>query len=124
MTNSWFARLAYLVYIVAFYAEFSDVFILLISELFRISISNYQDWFKVAVIFWLQTFREECMRRMEKALEIEKDVRLVIYLFNCDRKLEFTTVDHRVHRQTHHVFVLRPAPSCKPRDRDKVTGDY
>jgi len=49
-----------------------------IRELFRISISNYQDWFKVAVIFWLQTFREECMRRMEKALEIEKDVCLSI----------------------------------------------
>jgi len=49
-----------------------------IRELFRISISNYQDWFKVAVIFWLQTFREECMRRMEKALEIEKDVWLSI----------------------------------------------
>jgi len=52
-----------------------------IRELFRISISNYQDWFKVAVIFWLQTFREECMRRMEKALEIEKDVWLsILYL--------------------------------------------
>lgn len=43
-------------------------------ELFRISLSNYQEWFKAAVTFWLQTFREECMRRMMKALEIEKDV--------------------------------------------------
>ena len=48
--------------------------IVLFRELFRISISNYQDWFKVAITFWLQTFREECMRRIEKALEIEKDV--------------------------------------------------
>jgi len=50
-------------------------------ELFRISISNYQDWFKVAITFWLQTFREECMRRMEKALEIEKDVRLIDFSY-------------------------------------------
>jgi len=50
------------------------LYIVLFRELFRISISNYQDWFKVAITFWLQTFREECMRRIEKALEIEKDV--------------------------------------------------
>jgi len=59
-----------------------------LRELFRISISNYQDWFKVAVIFWLQTFREECMRRMEKALEIEKDVSLVSSLFNCQNNFD------------------------------------
>jgi len=59
-----------------------------VRELFRISISNYQDWFKVAVIFWLQTFREECMRRMEKALEIEKDVSLVSSLFNCQNNFD------------------------------------
>eukprot|EP00914_Ancora_sagittata_P024326 GHVO01048456.1.p1 GENE.GHVO01048456.1~~GHVO01048456.1.p1 ORF type:complete len:112 (-),score=6.14 GHVO01048456.1:219-554(-) len=50
--------------------------ILLHRELFRVSMAAYQDWFQSAVTFWLQTFREECIRRMSKALEIEKDVRL------------------------------------------------
>ena len=36
--------------------------------------ASYQEWFQSAVTFWLQTFREECIRRMEKALEVEKDV--------------------------------------------------
>ena len=43
------------------------------------SISSYQTWFEHAVMFWLQTFREECIKRMEKALEIEKDV---VQVFN------------------------------------------
>ena len=43
-------------------------------------ISSYQSWFEQAVIFWLQTFREECIKRMEKALEIEKDVVQVIHM--------------------------------------------
>jgi len=60
----------------------SDLSVVLFRELFRISISNYQEWFKVAITFWLQTFREECMRRMEKALEIEKDVRFTVFIFN------------------------------------------
>lgn len=43
-------------------------------ELFRISLSDYQSWFKVSVTFWLQTFREQCLRRMETALKLDKDV--------------------------------------------------
>ena len=39
-----------------------------------VTVAKYQSWFEHAVMFWLQTFREECVRRMEKALEIEKDV--------------------------------------------------
>jgi len=63
-------------------------FMVVFRELFRISMNNYQEWFKVAITFWLQTFREECMRRMEKALEIEKDVCLsaffILLLLVCD----------------------------------------
>ena len=44
-------------------------------DLLRITIAYYQSWFEHAVMFWLQTFRDEGIRRMEKALEIEKDVR-------------------------------------------------
>lgn len=53
-------------------------------ELFRVTLSKYQDWFTGAVTFWLQTFREECIRRLEKALEIEKDVSTN----NCFRELD------------------------------------
>jgi len=42
--------------------------------LYRITIINYQDWFKQAVTYWLQTFRQEGIRRVVKALDIEKDV--------------------------------------------------
>ncbi|KAH3887448.1 hypothetical protein DPMN_011465 [Dreissena polymorpha] len=37
-------------------------------------ISHYQEWFEESMIYWLQTFRSECIQRMEKALEIDKDV--------------------------------------------------
>ena len=43
-------------------------------ELFRLTVSNYQAWFETTVIFWLHTFREECIRRTDKALEIDRDV--------------------------------------------------
>ena len=43
-------------------------------ELFRVTMNNYQTWFENAVIFWLQTFKEECIQRMERALVIDKDV--------------------------------------------------
>ena len=38
------------------------------------TVSNYQSWFETTVIFWLHTFREECIRRTDKALEIDRDV--------------------------------------------------
>ena len=38
------------------------------------NVFRHQDWFTNAVIFWLQTFKEESIRRMEKALVIDKDV--------------------------------------------------
>ena len=43
-------------------------------DLFKTHISSYQSWFDHAVMFWLQTFRSECIKRMEKSLEIEKDI--------------------------------------------------
>ncbi|ESO97337.1 hypothetical protein LOTGIDRAFT_231532 [Lottia gigantea] len=49
-------------------------------DLFRISFSHYQTWFENSLIFWLQTFKTECMARVEKALEIDKDVVLVTSL--------------------------------------------
>jgi len=44
-------------------------------DLFRLGLSDYQGWFEESMIYWLQTFRHECLQRMEKALEIDKDVR-------------------------------------------------
>ena len=46
----------------------------LYRELFRLTVSNFQSWFETSVIFWLHTFREECIRRTDKALEIDRDV--------------------------------------------------
>ncbi|XP_076108920.1 protein unc-13 homolog D-like isoform X1 [Mytilus galloprovincialis] len=46
-------------------------------DVFRLAISNYQQWFQETLVFWIQTFRTECMTRIEKALEIDKDVVLV-----------------------------------------------
>ena len=50
------------------------VFFYFYRDIFRLTMSNYQTWFETSVIFWLQTFKEECTQRMEKALEIDKDV--------------------------------------------------
>ncbi|KAK6192756.1 hypothetical protein SNE40_004176 [Patella caerulea] len=49
-------------------------------DLFRISYSQYQSWFQTTLVFWLQTFRTQCISRVEKALEIDKDVVLVTSL--------------------------------------------
>ncbi|XP_048252394.1 protein unc-13 homolog D-like isoform X2 [Haliotis rufescens] len=49
-------------------------------DMFRLTISQYQRWFQESLVFWLQTFKTECMTRMEKALEIDKDVVLVTSL--------------------------------------------
>ena len=43
-------------------------------DLYKTEIKSYQTWFVNAAVFWLQTFRDECTKRMEKALEIDKDV--------------------------------------------------
>ena len=43
-------------------------------DLYKTEVKDYQSWFENAAVFWLQTFREECIKRMEKALEIDKDV--------------------------------------------------
>lgn len=43
-------------------------------DVFRLTIQQYQDWFLDALAFWLQTFRSECLNRIERALEIDKDV--------------------------------------------------
>ena len=43
-------------------------------DLYKTEVKDYQAWFENAAVFWLQTFREECIKRMEKALEIDKDV--------------------------------------------------
>ncbi|XP_052799209.1 protein unc-13 homolog D-like [Mya arenaria] len=47
---------------------------------FRLGLSHYQDWFEESMNYWLQTFRTECVQRMEKALEIDKDVVVVTSL--------------------------------------------
>ncbi|XP_060589572.1 protein unc-13 homolog D-like isoform X2 [Ruditapes philippinarum] len=49
-------------------------------ELFRLNVFHYQEWFEVSMVYWLQTFRSECIQRMEKALEIDKDVVVVTNL--------------------------------------------
>ena len=54
--------------------------------MFRLSISNYQEWFQESLIFWVQSFRTESMHRVEKALEIDKDVSYK------ERKIQETTL--------------------------------
>lgn len=46
-------------------------------ENFRISMANYQSWFRNSIIFWLQTYRDECIQRMQRALQLERDVSYV-----------------------------------------------
>ncbi|XP_070205780.1 protein unc-13 homolog D-like [Littorina saxatilis] len=43
-------------------------------DMFRLTIRQYQDWFHESLVFWLQTFKTECVTRMEKALEIDQDL--------------------------------------------------
>ncbi|OWF46560.1 protein unc-13 homolog D-like isoform X1 [Mizuhopecten yessoensis] len=43
-------------------------------DVFRLSISHYQQWYQEALVFWVQSFRTECTNRIERALEIDKDV--------------------------------------------------
>ncbi|XP_064619351.1 protein unc-13 homolog D-like isoform X2 [Lineus longissimus] len=43
-------------------------------QVFKLSLTKFYMWFGDALIFWLQMFRKESIRRMEKALEIDKDV--------------------------------------------------
>ncbi|KAK3103339.1 hypothetical protein FSP39_018605 [Pinctada imbricata] len=43
-------------------------------DVFRLPVAQYQTWFSNTLVFWLQTFRTECMSRIEKALEIDKDM--------------------------------------------------
>lgn len=40
---------------------------------FKLNLSKYQTWFNSAVVFWLQSFRNECETRTIKALEIDQD---------------------------------------------------
>ncbi|XP_069135091.1 protein unc-13 homolog D-like isoform X2 [Argopecten irradians] len=49
-------------------------------DVFRLSISHYQQWYQEALVFWVQTFRTECTNRIERALEIDKDVVVVTSL--------------------------------------------
>ncbi|XP_074641675.1 BAI1-associated protein 3-like isoform X2 [Tubulanus polymorphus] len=49
-------------------------------DVFKLSLSKFYDWFMESLVFWLQTFRSEATRRMEKALEIDKDVVVVTTL--------------------------------------------
>ncbi|KAL4223873.1 hypothetical protein ACF0H5_017337 [Mactra antiquata] len=49
-------------------------------DMFRLTIFHYQEWFEESMVYWLQTFRSECIQRLEKALEIEKDVVVVTSL--------------------------------------------
>ncbi|KAL5016347.1 hypothetical protein ScPMuIL_005936 [Solemya velum] len=49
-------------------------------EIYRLTICNYQSWFQESLVFWLQTFKSECCSRMEKAIDIDKDVVLVTTL--------------------------------------------
>jgi hypothetical protein len=55
--------------------------ILYFRDVFRLAISNYQQWFQEALVFWIQTFRSECMSRIGKALVIDKDVSQYFFLF-------------------------------------------
>ena len=52
----------------------NDVVCVCCRDLYKTEVKDYQSWFENAAVFWLQTFREECIKRMEKALEIDKDV--------------------------------------------------
>ncbi|CAH1800525.1 unnamed protein product, partial [Owenia fusiformis] len=43
-------------------------------DLFRLSLAKFHSWFTESLVFWLSTFKTEAVRRMEKALEIDRDV--------------------------------------------------
>ncbi|XP_071946285.1 protein unc-13 homolog D-like [Antedon mediterranea] len=43
----------------------------------RLDIINFHDWFQNSLIFWMMTFRNETFSRVLKALEMDKDVKLV-----------------------------------------------
>ena len=49
-------------------------YFIICRDTFRLLLCKYQDWFEEAMIYWLQTFRCECIQRMGKALEIDQDV--------------------------------------------------
>ncbi|XP_041349496.1 protein unc-13 homolog D-like [Gigantopelta aegis] len=49
-------------------------------DMFRLTISQYQSWFQNSLVFWIMTFKTECTSRMEKALEIDKDMVVVTSL--------------------------------------------
>ncbi|WAR22412.1 UN13D-like protein [Mya arenaria] len=42
-----------------------------------LGLTHYQMWFEESMTYWLHTFRTECVQRMEKAVEIDKDVRVI-----------------------------------------------
>ncbi|XP_033123268.1 protein unc-13 homolog D-like isoform X3 [Anneissia japonica] len=43
----------------------------------ELDIINFHDWFQNSLIFWMMTFRYETFNRVLKALEMDKDVKLV-----------------------------------------------
>ncbi|XP_052771175.1 protein unc-13 homolog D-like [Mya arenaria] len=45
-----------------------------------LGLTHYQMWFEESMTYWLHTFRTECVQRMEKAVEIDKDVVVVTSL--------------------------------------------
>lgn len=57
-----------------FFCIFHIQLFLFYRDTFRLLLCKYQAWFEEAMIYWLQTFRSECVCRMEKALEIDQDV--------------------------------------------------
>jgi hypothetical protein len=72
-------------------------------ENFRISMANYQSWFRNSIIFWLQTYRDECIQRMQRALQLERDVSYVstclhiISVFNQSHCIETWLLNMKHH---------------------------
>nr|XP_006821101.1 PREDICTED: BAI1-associated protein 3-like [Saccoglossus kowalevskii] len=48
-----------------------------VKESDELDLSGHSTWFQGALIFWLQTFKWECDRRVRKALEMDPNVMLV-----------------------------------------------
>ena len=96
------------------FVNYSATRLHLCRELFRLTVSNFQSWFETSVIFWLHTFREECIRRTDKALEIDRDVVQVtamvkysnssVDVLSCFTKVNIFCVNRKKYRA--QIYIL------------------
>lgn len=67
----------------------------------KLQLPLFTEWFVEASVFWLDTFRQQCAERLERALAIDKDVRRALHL--C---LNRTRTTH-AHTHTHEARMDR-----------------